>query len=237
MTVEYQAIGEGILVVTLNRQERLNALDSQAKHELAEVWQRAQHDHAVRAIVLRGAGERAFCAGSDLKEIDATGETVSSDVLARALPGVGNDLSKPVIAALHGHTLGLGISLAIHCDFRIARHDTRFHFPEVQHGMLSGFSAITLPSLIGEAAALDIMLSARKFNAQEALAIGLVNQVVDDAYASSLELAARLASHSSKAVEWTKTLLLAERKARLTRQMALVDQARQDVMLGRDAKV
>ncbi|MDP1130947.1 enoyl-CoA hydratase/isomerase family protein, partial [Klebsiella pneumoniae] len=93
-----------ILVVTLNRQERLNALDSQAKHELAEVWQRAQADTGVRAIVLRGAGERAFCAGSDLKEIEATGETVSSDVLARALPGVGNDLSKPVIAALHGHT-------------------------------------------------------------------------------------------------------------------------------------
>ena len=71
------------------------------------------------------------------------------------------------------------------------------------------------------------------FDAQEALALGLVNQVVDDAYASSLELAARLASHSGKAVEWTKILLLAERKARLTRQMALVDQARQDVMLGR----
>ena len=233
MTVEYEIVEDGVLLVTLNRPERLNALNGAAKLALAQVWQRAQDDCAVRAIVLRGAGERAFCAGSDLKEIAATGETVSTQVLANSLPGVGTPLSKPVIAALQGHTLGLGISLAIHCDFRIARHDTRFHFPEVQHGMLSGFSAITLPSLIGEAAALDIMLSARKFDAQEALALGLVSQVVDDAYASSLELAARLASHSGKAVEWTKILLLAERKARLTRQMALVDQARQDVMLGR----
>ncbi|MCB2253766.1 enoyl-CoA hydratase/isomerase family protein [Pseudomonas chlororaphis] len=233
MTVEYQQIGEGVLVVTLNRQERLNALDSQAKSELAETWQRAQNDRAVRAIVLRGAGEKAFCAGSDLKEIATTGETVSSELLARALPGVGHELSKPVIAALHGYTLGLGISLAIHCDFRIARYDTRFNFPEVQHGMLSGFSAITLPSLIGEAAALDIMLSARQFDADQALAMGLVNRVVSDAYDSSLELAARLAAHSGKAVEWTKTLLLAERKSRLKRHMELVDQARQDVMLGR----
>lgn len=233
MTVEYQHVGEGILVVSLNRPERLNALDSQAKHELADAWQRAQDDRAVRAIVLRGIGERAFCAGSDLKEIRETGETVSSLVLARALPGVGHELSKPVIAALHGHTLGLGISLAIHCDFRIARHDTRFHFPEVQHGMLSGFSAITLPGLIGEAAALDIMLSARQFEAREALAMGLVNEVVDDAYGRALELAAQLAAHSAKAVEWTKRLLLAERNSRLQRHLALVDQARQDVMLDR----
>lgn len=233
MTVEYEHVGEGILVVTLNRPERLNALDSQAKQQLAEAWLRAQADSAVRAIVLRGAGERAFCAGSDLKQIRETGETVSSQVLAQALPDVGHDLSKPVIAALHGHTLGLGISLAIHCDWRIARHDTRFHFPEVQHGMLSGFSAITLPGLIGEAAALDIMLSARQFDAQQALAMGLVHEVVDDAYARALELAAQLAAHSAKAVQWSKRLLLAERKSRLQQHMALVDQARQDVMLDR----
>ena len=153
MTVEYEIVEDGVLLVTLNRPERLNALNGAAKLALAQVWQRAQDDCAVRAIVLRGAGERAFCAGSDLTAIAATGETVSTQVLANSLPGVGTPLTKPVIAALQGHTLGLGISLAIHCDFRIARHDTRFSFPEVGHGMLSGFSTITLPSLIGEAAA------------------------------------------------------------------------------------
>lgn len=230
MTVEYQKLGEGVLLVTLNRPERLNALNSQTKTALGQVWQRAQDDDEVRAIVLRGAGERAFCAGSDLKEIQATGQTASSEVLARALPGVGIPLRKPVVAALHGHTLGLGISLAIHCDFRIARHDTQFSFPEVRHGMLSGFSAITLPALIGEAAALDIMLSARPFDAAHALSLGLVNEVVDDPFSRALELATQLAAHDPRAVAWTKTLLLAERNERLKRHLALVDEARIDVM-------
>ncbi|MCO8170047.1 enoyl-CoA hydratase/isomerase family protein [Pseudomonas sp. 21LCFQ02] len=233
MTVEYQKQGDGVLLVTLNRPERLNALDSQTKAALGQVWQRAQDDTDVRAIVLRGVGERAFCAGSDLKEIHSTGQTASSDVLANALPGVGVNLRKPVIAALHGHTLGLGISLAIHCDLRIARTDTQFSFPEVRHGMLSGFSAITLPSLIGEAAALDIMLSARTFDADQALALGLVNEVVDDPHSRALELAAQLAAHDPRAVEWSKTLLLAERRERLQRHLALVDQARIDVMRDR----
>jgi E-phenylitaconyl-CoA hydratase len=230
MTVEYEIVEDGVLLVTLNRPERLNALNSKAKQELADVWQRAQADRAVRAIVLRGAGERAFCAGSDLKEIRETGETVSTEKLASALPGVGNDLSKPVIAALQGHTLGLGISLAIHCDFRIARSDTRFSFPEVAHGMLSGFSTVTLPSLIGEAAALDIMLSARPFDAAQALALGLVNEVVDNSIQTSLDLARRLAAHDNRALQWTKRLLLADRKARLQRQLNLIDEARLDVM-------
>ncbi len=233
MTVEYQTLGDGVLLVTLNRPQRLNALDSQAKLELGQVWQRAQVDSEVRSIVLRGAGEQAFCAGSDLKEIHATAQTASSEVLARALPGVGIDLRKPVIAALHGHTLGLGISLAIHCDFRIARTDTQFSFPEVRHGMLSGFSAITLPALIGEAAALDIMLSARTFDAPRALAMGLVNEVVDDPFSRALALARQLAAYDRKAIEWTKTLLLAERGERLKRHWAQVDQARIDVMLDR----
>ncbi|MQT43607.1 MULTISPECIES: enoyl-CoA hydratase/isomerase family protein [unclassified Pseudomonas] len=230
MTVEYEIVEDGVLLVTLNRPERLNALNGAAKLALAQVWQRAQDDCAVRAIVLRGAGERAFCAGSDLKEIAATGETVSTQVLANSLPGVGTPLTKPVIAALQGHTLGLGISLAIHCDFRIARHDTRFSFPEVGHGMLSGFSTVTLPSLIGEAAALDIMLSARPFDAAQALELGLVNAVVDDSIAAALDLARRLATHDSRAMQWTKRLLLADRNNRLQQHLALIDEARTDVM-------
>ncbi|NIF29098.1 enoyl-CoA hydratase/isomerase family protein [Pantoea sp. Tr-811] len=233
MTVQYQPLGDGVVQITLNRPERLNALDGEAKRQLAEAWARAAADHQARAVVLRGAGDKAFCAGSDLKEIQATGEAVASALLARALPDVGIDLNKPVVAALHGHTLGLGISLAIHCDFRIARPDTRFSFPEVRHGMLSGFSAITLPSLIGEARALDIMLSARSFDAEEALALGLVNRIADDPHSAAIELAAQLAAHSSKAMQWSKTLLLADRKRRLQHHMALVDQARQDVMLYR----
>ena len=86
MTVDYQSLGDGVVQITLNRPERLNALDGQAKRELAEAWARAAADREARAIVLRGAGDKAFCAGSDLKEIQATGEAVASALLARALP-------------------------------------------------------------------------------------------------------------------------------------------------------
>lgn len=231
MTIDYQELGDGVALISLNRPERLNALDSQGKRELADAWERAQHSKAVGAVVLRGAGERAFCAGSDLKEIHATGQTVSTEVLARALPGVASAFDKPVIAALHGHTLGLGVSLALHCDLRIAHPQTRFSFPEVQNGHLSGFSAITLPGLIGESAALDIMLSARPFDAEEALRIGLINRIADNPWDAALEQAATLATgKANKAARWTKTLLLAERRQRLQRYMTLVDQARIDVM-------
>lgn len=167
------AIQSGVLTITLNRPDRLNALDSHDKAALGRVWREALRDSAVRAVVLHGAGERAFCAGSDLKEIATTQQVATTDVLASCIPGVAEDFTKPVVAALHGHVIGLGISIAMYCDFRVAAPQTSFRFPEVEHDMLSGFSAVELPSLIGEAAALDIMLTGRTFGAEEHSAWGL----------------------------------------------------------------
>ena len=169
MTISHQLTAEGILLIGLNRPEKLNALDEQSKIRLGEVWDYARTEDNVRTIVIYGEGERAFFAGSDLKEAQDKGRTVTTVILARSLPGVLQPLDKPVIAALHGYTLCLGISLAIHCDYRIAHPDTRFSFPEIHHGMLSGFSAITLPLLVGESRALDLMLTGRKFTAQQSL--------------------------------------------------------------------
>ena len=105
---------------------------------------------------------------------------VTTDTLMRAIPGVGIELNKPVIAALHGFTIGMGLTLAIHCDFRVAAVGSRLGFPEVQHGMISGISAITLPGIVGEPVALDLMLSGRLIDASEALACGLVHRVAPD---------------------------------------------------------
>lgn len=140
------AIQSGVLTITLNRPDRLNALDSHDKAALGRVWREALRDSAVRAVVLHGAGERAFCAGSDLKEIATTQQVATTDVLASCIPGVAEDFTKPVVAALHGHVIGLGISIAMYCDFRVAAPQTSFRFPEVEHDMLSGFSAVELPS-------------------------------------------------------------------------------------------
>jgi enoyl-CoA hydratase len=154
---------------------------------------------------------------------------VSTATLMEAIPGVGVELNKPVVAALHGFTIGFGLTLAIHCDFRIAAPGSRFGFPEVQHGMLSGISAITLPGLVGEPIALDLMLSGRMLDDTEALACGLINRVVPDSYEAALSLAKTLASNSPRAVSLTKQLVLADRRRRIAQFADEVDQARTGV--------
>jgi len=226
MNILHDINSDGIMVVTLNRPERLNALDVPSKEQLGALWQDAATDLRVRAIVLRGAGAKAFCAGSDIKEIQRTGTMVSTDTLMRAIPGVGIELDKPVIAALHGFTIGFGLTLAIHCDFRIAATGSRFGFPEVQHGMISGISAITLPGIVGEPVALDLMLSGRMIDDAEALACGLINSVAADSYEAALLLAQNLARNSPRAVGLTKQLVLADRRRRIAEFAADIDRAR-----------
>ena len=226
MNVLREISSDGIMVVTLNRPDRLNALDVPSKEQLAEIWRYAAGDPHVRVIVLRGAGEKAFCAGSDIKEIQRTGTMVSTDTLMQAIPGVGVELDKPVIAALHGFAIGFGLTLAIHCDFRIVATGSRLGFPEVQHGMISGISAITLPGIVGEPVALDLMLSGRIIDASEALGCGLVHRVVPDAYGEALSLARALGRNSPKAVALTKQLVLADRRRKILEFAAQVDRAR-----------
>jgi len=229
MSIEFQSEGDGVFVVTLNRPERLNALDSAHKMALGEIWREAEARDDVRAIVVRGAGPKAFSAGSDFKEMKETGRTVDTEVLANAIPTVGVELTKPVVAALHGYVIGFGLTLAIHCDLRIAGPDARLTFPEVEHGMLSGISDVTLPGIVGEAAALEIMLTGRAYTAEEAREIRLVNRVASDPYAESLSLAQELARHSSRAMRLTKKLVLAERRTAIARHMQLVGEARLDI--------
>lgn len=226
MSVLHEVTQDGIMVLTLNRPERLNALDTANKEQLAELWQMAAHNPDVRVIVLRGAGEKAFCAGSDIKEIQLTGQMVTTETLMRAIPGVGIELNKPTIAALHGFTIGMGLTLAIHCDFRIAAPDTRLGFPEVQHGMISGISAITLPGVVGEATALDLMLTGRIINASQAQQYGLVNSIADEPYAAALSLAKSLTMNSPRATELTKSLILSDRRNRIRQFAGAVDRAR-----------
>jgi enoyl-CoA hydratase/carnithine racemase len=226
MSILHEMTPDGIMVVTLNRPDRLNALDVPSKEQLAGIWEAAAADPQVRVIVLRGAGTKAFCSGSDVKEIQRTGTMVTTDILKRAIPGVGIELDKPVIAALHGFTIGMGLTLAIHCDFRIAAVGSRLGFPEVQHGMISGISAITLPGIVGEAVALNLMLSGRLIDGTEALACGLIHRLVPDAHEAALSLAQTLSRNSAKATALTKELILSERRKRILEFANNVDRAR-----------
>jgi enoyl-CoA hydratase len=213
MSVLLQKRPNGVVIVTLDRPHVLNALDVPAKERLAAIWQEISDDAAVRVAVLTGAGSKAFCAGSDIKEINRTGRMVSTETLLRAVPGVGIVLEKPVIAALHGYCIGFGMTLALHCDLRLAAADTVLGFPEVRHGMISAVSAIRLPQVIPSARALEMLLLGRNYSAGEALQMGLLNAVVEDVRAEAEAWAATIAGCSPAAVQATKRLALFARRS------------------------
>ena len=213
MSVRLEKRANGVAVVTLDRPHVLNALDVPAKERLGAIWQEISEDPSVRVAILAGAGERAFCAGSDIKEINRTGRMVTTDTLLRAIPGVGIPLLKPVIAAMHGYCIGMGMNLALHCDLRLAAKDTVLGLPEVKHDMISAASALHLPQIIPNALAMEMLLMARNISAEEALHWGLVNAVVDDVTAEAEKWAATIAGYSPSAVQATKRLALFARRA------------------------
>jgi enoyl-CoA hydratase/carnithine racemase len=206
MSVLLEKRANGVAIVTLDRPQVLNALDVPAKEQLGAIWRDISDDPAVRVAILKGSGSKAFCAGSDIKEINRTGRMVSTDTLLRAIPGVGVPLMKPVIAALHGYCVGMGMTLALHCDLRLAARDTVLGYPEVKHGMISAVSAMHLSEVIPSARALEMLLLARNISADEAMRMGLVNAVVDDVEAEAWAWAAIIAGYPPAAVQATKRL-------------------------------
>ena len=208
MPVVLEKRSNGVAVVTIDRPQALNALDVPAKERLGAIWQDISDDGSVRAVVLTGAGEKAFCAGSDIKEINATGRMATTETLLRAIPGATIPLAKPVIAALHGYCIGMGMTLALHCDLRIAARNTVLGYPEVRHGMISAVSALRLPQVIPSAQALEMLLLARNITAEEGLRFGLLNAVVDEPKAEAQRWASIIAGYSPAAVQATKRLAI-----------------------------
>ncbi len=207
-TVIYQKDADGVARVTLNRPEKLNAMDSAAKALLGDAWAEAARDPDVRCVLLTGAGERAFCAGSDLKEVQRTGKTVSTEVLLRAIPGAAQPLEKPVVTALHGFCIGFGLTLALHSDLTIAASDAVMGFPEVKHGMLTAVSATRLARMVPATRAMELLLLGENIAPEEAQRIGLLTRVVTgDPRPLAEEWARRIAGYSAPAVQITKRLV------------------------------
>src|ERR1700704_3846096 len=206
MSVLLEKHASGVAVVTIDRPQVMNALDVPAKERLGEIWQEIANDPQVRVAILTGSGEKAFCVGSDIKEIARTGSMASTKTLMRALPGVGIPLDKPVIAALHGFCVGMGMTLALHCDLRLAAKNTVLGYPEVKHGMISAVSAMHLGQVIPSARALEMLLLARNISADEAMRMGLLNAIVDDVDAEAEAWASTIAGYPPAAVQATKRL-------------------------------
>lgn len=179
-TVIYEKT-ENIAYVTLNRPQVLNSYNTRMRDELYQILGAIKDDDEVAVVILKGAGDKAFCAGADLTEF----LTAPSPVIARQVRherdvwGLFLSLPQPVIAALHGYVLGSGLEMALCCDLRIAADDARFGFPEVPLGIIPAAGGTqTLPRAIGKSRALEMLLTARRIDAREAYDIGLVNQVV-----------------------------------------------------------
>ena len=177
---------DGIATITMNRPDKLNAYTADMGEEITHAFRALQRDDAVRAVVLTGAG-KAFCAGVDLEHLKAheAGQSKSKGVrlgeedFLRKLPLEITDFPKPVIAAMNGHAVGVGITMAMPCDIRIAADDAKIGFVFGKLGILPGLgSTHLLPQIVGMAKAQELVLTAKKILGPEAEAIGLVNKSV-----------------------------------------------------------
>ena len=200
---------DGIAYITLNRPQALNAYSIQMRDELYEILGAIKDDTEVEVVILKGAGEKAFCAGADLTEF----LTAPSPIIARQarferdIWGRFLSVEQPIIAALHGYVLGSGIEMSLCCDIRLASEDARFGLPEPGLGIIpAAGGSQTLPRTIGQAAALEMLLSGRWVTAEEARRLKLVNRVVPRAelLKEAEKLARKIKSYNPQAVRFAK---------------------------------
>ena len=172
-----------IFRITINRPEKLNALNKKTISELSRAFDEAENDHDVRAVILTGSGEKAFVAGADISEFAhfeiSEGEKLSADghrILFDKVEAMGT----PVVAAINGFALGGGLELAMSCHMRIASTSAKMGLPEVSLGVIPGYGGTQrLAQLVGKGRALEMICTAQMINADDAYRIGLVNSVSD----------------------------------------------------------
>jgi enoyl-CoA hydratase len=198
-----------ILLVQINRPKALNALNTAVLTEFSKLFDELAQNRSVRAVVLTGAGEKAFIAGADIGEMSTLSKSQALEFALRgqAVTRKLEALPVPVIAAVNGFALGGGCEMALGCDFIIASERAVFGQPEVTLGLTTGFGgAVRLAEFVGWPMARDLIYTGRRIKADEALRIGLVNKVVDAArlIPEALELAEQIAANSPVAVKAMK---------------------------------
>jgi enoyl-CoA hydratase len=179
-TVVLDVEGDGIAVITVNRPDKLNALNADTVRQLDAVLRRVHEDEAVRVVLLTGAGPKAFVAGADIGELSRMGplDGVAVSREGQATFRFLERMPKPVIAVVNGFALGGGLELALACHMRIASAKAKFGLPEVRLGIIPGYGGtIRLPRLVGRGRATELMLTGEMIDAAEAHRIGLVNRV------------------------------------------------------------
>jgi enoyl-CoA hydratase len=210
-----------VAVLTINRPDKLNALNQQVRDDMLEILARLETDDEVGAVVITGAGEKSFIAGADIGEF--AGRSPFDQRHAMRSPRIFDVMStfpKPVIAMINGFCLGGGCELALSCDLRVASAKARFGQPEIKLGLIPGGGGTQrLARLVGVGQAMRLVLSGDMIDAAEAHRIGLVEMVAepDDLRATTLELAQKIAAFSPL------TLQVAKQAVRASETMSLDD--------------
>ena len=196
-----------VAVITINRPQVLNALNTPTLDELRRAILELKHDAAVRVVIITGAGDKSFVAGADINELAVQRPAQGKEHALRGqhVFDLIENMGKPVIAAINGYALGGGCELAMACTLRIAADTARLGQPEINLGMLPGYGGTQrLPRLVGKGIALDLLLTGRHVTAGEALQAGLVTRVVPaaDLLTSVKALAGELAAKAPVAMQY-----------------------------------
>lgn len=204
--LRYEVDGH-IAVVTIDRPDALNALNADLLFELSVAVSLAEADYNVRALIFTGSG-RAFIAGADIANLQKLSDAFSGREAALAGQELMNSIAAlpfPTIAAVNGFALGGGLELALACDIRVASKTARLGLPEVGLGLIPGYGGTQrLPRLIGQGLALELILTGRHVTADEALHMGLVNRVADDALTTAKEIATQTLKNAPVALGLAK---------------------------------
>lgn len=212
-TIKTEVTEKGILIVTLNRPHRLNAVNNQMLDELEDLWARLRHDMSIRVVILRGEGEKGFCGGLDVKE-EMASETLNAPYLYEWQSRLGNLqlamrlIPQPIICLIHGAAAGAGFSFAMASDMRIISPDARFSafYVNVGLGGADMGSSYLLPRLIGTGRAYEFLLTGRFMSAEEAVNLGLVSRCVEreKMMEAAMELAELIVEKDPLAIRLTK---------------------------------
>lgn len=207
-----QDISEGVALVTVNRPESLNALNSRLLGELECALYQIEQDQTVQAVIITGAGEKAFVAGADIKEMAAMTSYQGHQfaLQGQRLMLLIDKMTKPVIAAVNGYALGGGLELALACDLIYASENARVGFPEVTLGIMPGFGGTqNLARLIGKNKANEMIFTGKMITADKALAWGIVNEVFapEELLPKAKETAAAIAGVGTLGVSYAKNAI------------------------------
>ena len=203
-----------VLLITINRPEARNAVNLEVHHGIGAALEEAERDPAIRAVIITGAGDQAFCAGADLKAI-ARGETIMpADPVAKSWGFAGyvsHPISKPTIAAVNGFALGGGTEIVLASDLAVAVETASFGLPEVKRGIFAGAGgAFRLPQQLPQKLAMEFLLTGEPFTARRALELGFVNAVAAPGAVLSvaMDLAQRICANAPLSVQVSKRMAL-----------------------------